>query len=238
MKLTSKILTAMLLLFIAGLFLSNTILKKEFNKTDKSDLYWNYGILLQQPFSHINIIGGNNTNIAFEQNNKASVKVYKNWDGYANGLVKAFVKNDTLCLTFPKEAKDIFERDWMKWNTLVRIFSPNLISVTGSDTKFEMFNMRQKSIYVIMKGKSEFELESMDTEFDTLHIHQSDSSAVVFEMSPDYKLSTSFHVKSVEANVKGYSILDLGHAQIDSLKLSIADSSGILLSGSSIRKRH
>ncbi|MFM9909948.1 MAG: hypothetical protein ACKVOW_11390, partial [Chitinophagaceae bacterium] len=234
MKLTSKILSAMLLLFVAGLFLSNTILKHEYDKADKSDLYWNFGILLQQPFSHINLEGGNITNIAFEQNMKASVKVYKNWDDYASGLVKAFVKNDTLFLKFPKEAKDIFERDWMKWNTLVRIFAPNLISVTGTDTKFEMFNIKQKSIHVIMNGKSEFELESMDTEFDTLHIQQSDSSAVVFEMSPDYKQSATFHVKYVNANVQGVSLLDLGHGQIDSLQLSIADSSAVLLSGKTL----
>lgn len=56
----------MLLLFIAGLFVSNNILKKEYGKADKSDLYWNYSKILEQPFSHINIEGGNITNIAFE----------------------------------------------------------------------------------------------------------------------------------------------------------------------------
>jgi hypothetical protein len=35
MKLTSKILTAMLLIFIAGLFISNSILKNEYDKADK-----------------------------------------------------------------------------------------------------------------------------------------------------------------------------------------------------------
>ena len=38
--------------------------------------------------------------------------------------------------------------------------------------------------------------------------------------------------------VYGVSVLDLGHAQIDSLKLSIADSSAILLSGGSLKKKH
>ena len=42
----------MLLLIIAGLFVSNNILKKEYGKADKSDLYWNYGKILEQPFSH------------------------------------------------------------------------------------------------------------------------------------------------------------------------------------------
>ena len=237
MKLTSKILSAMLLLFIAGLFVSNSILKKEYEKVDKNDLYWTYGKILEQPFSHLKIEGGNVTNIAFEQSSKSSVRILKEWEGFRNGTVKATVKDDTLFLNFPNAYRDIFEKNWLAGTTLVRVFSPQLLSVTGNDTKFEMYKMKQKNIDVILRGKSVFELESMITELDSLHIVQSDSSAVVFEMSPDYKISESFHLKWVDANVQGVSILDLGHAQIDSMQLSVADSSGILLSGSSLRKK-
>jgi hypothetical protein len=237
MKFTTKILTAMLILFIAGLFVSNSFLKKEFERVDKTDLYWNYAKIVQEPFSHIKIQGGNISKIAFEQNSNPSVRVYKNWDGYINETVKAFVKNDTLFLKFPNTYRDIYQRDWMKWNTLVRVFSPKLLSVTGTDTKFEMFNMKQKSITVNMSGKSEFELESMISEFDTLDIAAKDSSAVIFEMSPDLKSSGLFHVNRVDANIQGVSLLDIGRAQIDSLKLAIADSSGILLSGGTLKKR-
>ncbi len=237
MKLSTKILTGMLLLFIAGLFVSNSILKEAYKKADKSDLYWNYGKILEQPFSHIKIEGGNITKIAFEQSDKPSVRIYKNWEGYQKASVKAIVKNDTLFLKFPNTYKDIFEKNWMGWNTLVRVFSPKLLSVTGTDTKFEMFKIKQKSINVNMAGKSTFELESMIPEFDSLHIIQNDSSQVVFEMSPDYKISEAFHVKYVDANLKAVSFLDIGHGQIDSLQLRIADSSGILLSGGTLKKK-
>jgi hypothetical protein len=237
MKLTAKILSAMLLLFIAGLFVSNSILKKEYEKVDKNDLYWTYGKILEQPFSHLKIEGGNITNIAFEQSSKSSVRIFKDWEGFQKGTVTASVKNDTLFLNFPNTYRDIFEKNWMGWNTLVRVFSPQLLSVTGNDTKFAMFKMKQKNMNVFLSGKSSFELESMTTELDSLHIVQSDSSAVVFEMLPDYKISESFHLKWVDATVKGVSILDLGHAQIDSMRLSVADSSGILLSGSALRKK-
>jgi hypothetical protein len=237
MKLTAKILSAMLLLFIGGLFVSNSILKKEYEKVDKNDLYWTYGKILEQPFSHLKIEGGNITNIAFEQSSKSSVRIFKDWEGFQKGTVTVSVKNDTLFLKFPNTYRDIFEKNWMGWNTLVRVFSPQLLSVTGNDTKFEMYKMKQKNMNVYLSGKSSFELESMTTELDSLHIVQSDSSAVVFEMSPDYKISESFHLKWVDATVKGVSILDLGHAQIDSMRLSVADSSGILLSGSALRKK-
>jgi hypothetical protein len=237
MKSSTKILTGMLLLFIAGLFISNSILKNEYNNADKSDLYWNYDKILEHPFSHINIAGGNITNIAFEQSSKSSVRVFKNWEGYKKGSVKALVKNDTLYLEFPNSYKDILEKNWMGWHTLVRVFSPQLLSVTGSDTKFEMFKTKQKSISINMTGKSTFELESMSPEFDSLHIIQKDSSQVVFEMSPDYKISEAFHVKYVEADLQAVSFLDIGHGQVDSLKLNIADGSGILLSGGTLKKR-
>lgn len=43
-------------------------------------------------------------------------------------------------------------------------------------------------------------------------------------------------IKSVNAKIQGYSVLNLGHAQIDSLYLNIADSSAVILSGGALRK--
>ena len=44
------------------------------------------------------------------------------------------------------------------------------------------------------------------------------------------------NINSVKANIEGYSILDLGHAQIQSLQLKIAESSAIILSGGSLKR--
>ncbi len=114
-------------------------------------------------------------------------------------------------------------------------------------------------------NSSKFEIESTLHSLDSINVFQRDSSEVVFEMSPDYKpvksaektksatitigsappdMSTAnqiespeaMSIKSVKANIQGYSILDLGHAQIDSLKLSIADSSAIIISGGALKK--
>ena len=236
MKLTTKILITMLLLMTSGLFASNMLLKKVYEETDKNDTYWTYGKILEQPFKHLKIEGGNVSNIAFEQSSIASVKVFKNWHGFDQHSVKAHVVNDTLYISFPNTYHDLYEKDWLKWNVPVRIFSPELLSITGSHTNFEMYKMKQKNFSVNISGKSKFEVESMDTNFDSLHIIQSDSSAVVFEMSPEYKKTESFHIKYVNAKIEGYSILDIGHAQVDSLKLTVADSSAVLLSGGTMKK--
>ena len=91
---------------------------------------------------------------------------------------------------------------------------------------------------------------------DTLNISQKDTSEVIFEMSPDYQTTVitdpnrigvsfastqqinsneSMNINSVNANLQGYSLLDVGHAQIQSLQLHIADSSGIILSGGTLK---
>lgn len=238
MKLTSKILLAMLLLFTAGLFASNIILKKEYNKREKNDTYWTYGKILEQPFKYLNIQGGNVTTIAYEQSKTASVRVFKDWDGYKDGRVKVHVKNDTLFIDFPNTYKDQYEKQWLKWNTLVRIFSPELLAINGVDTKLEMFRLKQNTLKVSMSGKSSFEVESMKTDFDSLNISGKDSSAIQIEMSPDYLTTESFHVKSVVADMSGYSILDIGHAQVDSLKLNVDDSSAVLLSGGTLKRNN
>ncbi len=236
MTITSKILIGILLLMTSGLFAANMYLKNEYEKTDITDIYWTYGKILEQPFKHLVIKGGNITKIAWQPANTSSVKLLKMWKGYENNSVKARVKHDTLYIDFPNVYDDLREMDYMKWTTILRIFSPELLSVTGVDTKLEMFKTTQKSISVNMSGKSIFEIESMITSFDSINVVQRDSSEVVFEMSPDYKKTESFHVNYVKADLKGYSLLDIGHAQVDSLQLSVADSSGVLLSGGTLKK--
>lgn len=271
MKVSSVILLVTFVFLVTAMFASNILLKKEYDKVDKSDLYWTYGKILQQPFKHLKIDGGNVTNIAFEQSAKPSVRVFKNWDGYEKGTVKAYVKNDTLFVKFPNVYKDQYEKDRLKWSTLVRIFSPELLSVEGFDTDLGLFKLQQKNITVSLSGKSKFEVESYLYNLDSLNILQKDSSEVVFEMSPDLKTAEpgdllsaplanrqirkedlnlddamavpanvrkgweTMHIGSVVANLRDVSLLDIGHAQIKSLKLDIADSSAVILSGGTLK---
>src|SRR6476646_2023358 len=127
MKLTTKILVALLVLLTSGLFASNLLLKDVYDHTDKSDTYWTYGKILEQPFRHVSIEGGNISNIAYEQSKTSSVRVLKEWYGYETGAVKALVKNDTLFIDFPVRYPNNYEKDYFKYNTFVRIFSPELI---------------------------------------------------------------------------------------------------------------
>jgi hypothetical protein len=174
---------------IAGLLSSNMILKKQYDALDKSDIYWTYDKVLQQPFKYLNITGGNGTNIYYEQSDKPSVRLSHEWVKYHNGEIKTHITNDTLFLNFDYLPPNLFEKFWLEDATPVRIFSPELLSVTGNNTHFEMQKLKQKSISVHITGRSKFEVESMYPDLDSVNVYQSDSSSVVFEMSPDYRKS-------------------------------------------------
>jgi hypothetical protein len=265
MKISNTILFTMLILLIAGMLCSNIVIKKEYDKLDKSDLYWTYKKVSQTSFKYLKIKGGNNTNIAFEQSNTCSVRVLEEWTRYHKGNITTVVKNDTMFVDFSFVPQDENEKYWLKNITPVRIFCPQLLSVEGFNTKLEMFKMNQKSYTVSMTGRSVFEVESMVPNLDSLNITLKDSSEVVFEMSPEYKAApinekngkitvlngqeviTSINrqvikskeamwIQSLTASVQGVSLLDVGHAQIGLIQLQIADNSGILLSGGALKK--
>jgi hypothetical protein len=266
MKWTTRILVVIVVLLAGGLLLSNMQLKSEYDKLDKSDTYWTYEKIADQPFRYLKVEGGNFTKIAFERSTHCSVRVLNEWQRYHPELVKTTVKDDTLFIQFVYSPQNMGEKTWMEWTTLVRIFSPELLYVQGRDTKMEMFRTNQKSICVAMSGKSGFELESMNRNLDSVCLDLKDSSEVVMEMSPEFKAAEqvspvhssarlnvkgmaaifqgnekiksneTMYISSVTAKVDGNSLLDIGHAQINSLQLRVSDSSGVILSGGALKK--
>jgi len=43
------------------------------------------------------------------------------------------------------------------------------------------------------------------------------------------------HIQSITADIRDVSLLDVGHAQIKSLKLNVADSAAVILSGGTLK---
>lgn len=251
MKLSSKILVAMGALLLAGMLSSNLIIKSEYDQMDKNDHYWTFKKIETKPFKHLKISGGNITHIAFEQSKDYSVRISEDWQRYHGGSLNSAIKNDTLYINFNFVPENVFEKDWMKNTTVVRVFSPELLSIDGVDTHFEMYLMKQRGYAISLKGKSFLEVESMLPDLDSLYVSIKDSTQVVFEMSPEYKSIKKKKVDSAEspitnneamtlrslvADIQGLSLLDIGHAQINTIKLAVSDSSAIILSGSSLKK--
>ncbi|RWY57357.1 hypothetical protein [Mucilaginibacter gilvus] len=238
-KISTVILTALFAIMLLGVVVSDLAFKNVYDKVDKSDLYWNYNKVLEQPFKHLKLDGGNITQIVFEQNKHASVRVLNYWDAYQKDVTfKAYVKNDTLHLTFPNKYKNQGEKNWMQNRVLVRLFAPRLLSIDANNTNFELQKLRQANISVNVKGKSRLEVESYNNSFDTIKVAQADSSQVLFEMAPELKGSKNIHFGYVSATLNDYTILDIGHGFAEKAILNIADSSAVILSGKSLRAMH
>ena len=139
--------------------------------------------------------GGNDTHIFYEQSEKPSVRLLQEWVNDRHGEVKANIKHDTLFLTFDFVPANPYEKYILENSAPVRIFSPELLSVTGMNINFEMRRLKQKNITANIMGKSHFEVETLDPEMDSVVVNQSDSSAVKFEISPDYRKKPSDHVQ-------------------------------------------
>ena len=101
MKLTKKILAALLLLLACSIVLTAFELKRIYAQNEKGELYFLYSPILEQPFSHLVVNGGNISNIIFEPAAKTSVRVFKRWNGFKEKRIKTIVRNDTLYLNFP-----------------------------------------------------------------------------------------------------------------------------------------
>lgn len=261
MKISTRILIGLLLMMIAGLLSSNMILKKQYDAIDKEDVYWTYNKILEQPFKHLHITGGNGTHIFYEPSHKPSVRLLQEWVTYHRGEVKAIVRNDTLFLNFDYKPANLYEKFYLENAAPVRIFSPELLSVNGYNTNFEMQKLKQKTISVNMAGKSRFEVESLYPAIDSVIVNESDSSSVVFEISPDYKknerkekleiyrkgvvtaiekepvlnsFDETMSFNSISANLNGHCILDIGHAQVKNLFMKVSDSSAVVISGNAL----
>lgn len=236
LKLSTAVLIVLMVLLVISVFASNLALKGVYDKRDKDDNYWNYNKIIEKPFKYLKIDGGNVTHIVFEPGKRPSVRILNSWWNYQKDTsIKGYVNNDTLYLKFNNKYKNFGEKNYMQSNVLVRLFAPQLLSINGTNTNFELQKLKQSSINIFLKGKSRLEVETYNHNFDTLNISQHDSSQVIFEMSPDLKGSQIMHFKHVTAAMTGYTLLDIGRSFVDDIKLNLADSSAIILSGKSLK---
>lgn len=231
MKKSSFILFILLGLFIISLVGTDIVLKIQYNKIDKTDPFWNYTKLNKGIFHHLKMDGGNVTSIAFSPSPHGSIGILSYVQDDFIDHIKTQIANDTLFLRVFAPDKSNGMIDWMKNHTLITISCPELKSVTATNTNLEINKLNQKTIYIQTSGRSRLEVESYNPDFDSLLVHQQDSSEVIFEMADELKSSSTMHLNTLYANVQGHSLLDVGHFRIKSLHQTIGDTAGIILSG-------
>ena len=236
MKKSSLLLTILAVLFIISLFASDLVLKKKYNTIDKSDPFWNYTKLNRGNFHHIKMTGGNITRTSFVPGVNGSVGVLSEWEWGIRERVKSSISNDTLFIQVLEQKVAPNVRDWMKYHVLIAISCPDLRSVDGVNTNLNLYKMKQKNLSVTLAGRSEMEIETDVSDFDSISVSQKDTTKLSFEMSEDINRFGVLHAKALNARVSGISLLDVGHFQIESLHPEISDSAAIILSGTGLKR--
>jgi hypothetical protein len=232
--------SSLILLILAGLFIlcligSDLILKNQYDQIDKSDPFWNYTKLNKGIFHHIRMMGSNVTRTSFIPGPKGSLGVLNYWEQDSKNRIESSISDDTLFIKFRERTDPPNIRNWMKNHVLIAISCPDLISVNGLNSNLDIYKLKQKNLSVWLEGKSNMEVESYIPDFDSLFVRQKDSSRLKFEMSEEIRGSGIMRAKILDANVQGYSLLDVGHFQLQTIHESIGDSSAIILSGNTLR---
>jgi hypothetical protein len=236
MKLSNLILLATLGLGTAAVFGSNYVIKKEYDKIDKTDPYWNFKKMMDKPFTHLVIKGGNITNVVLEESAHAYVKILQTWRGADDGAVKSYVRNDTLYVDFENHFIDLYEKYWLQGVVPVRISSPEIASINGVDTKLVFDKFNHPDLKVELHGDSKLQVNCFRTSFNKIDISQTDSSLVAFTVSEDLFIGDSINIKSAFVHGTGTSLVNLRTATIDSLQLNLSDGASAALNGYTLTK--
>ncbi len=246
MKWSNKILTVLGITLLAALLAANLALKAEYDQSDKTDQYaWSFEKILEHPFKHIKIADGSIAWIIFEPAIKPSVRIQKNTSEAKKIEIGAYVKNDTLFLTFPKiDKKFSLGFSWQYgpgmrtycYEYVLRIFSPQLQSVSGDHVQMSMYNLTTKDLDFDVTKKSSLHIESAISKLGNYSFRQDDSSEVTMQTREENKTQEPLNFQMLHANLKGCAMLNLGQAKINSLDLSIDETSSIQLSGSALKK--
>lgn len=236
MKWSNIFLTTLSVAAISGIAGSNYIMKKVYDRTDKSDPYWNFKKVFDQPFHHLKINGGNISNLVYEQSDNNSVKILSAWRGATDGSVKTSLSNDTLTIDFDNHYKDVYEKFWLRDEVTVRISSPKLVTIEGIETKLFINKFNQPSLNIVAIGNTKMLINTYRNQFDSLNVVQRDSSLAYMVKSDDIIGPNLLTIKKVNADCSGNSLLNLRSSDIEELNLKMTDSASIALSGKTLER--
>lgn len=222
MKRSNAFISILCAVVIGGMFMSNSVLKQEFEKIDLSDPYKNYISIDHGSYSVLDISGSNGYPIQIVQKDSSDIKVLRSrLDHFEKEL-----RNDTLFVKFTGSNVPLEQRYNSSTPYGIIIESNSLSTIISNNTHNRVFDFNNTDLQIFLKGNSFMEMSNCNV--NTLEMDLEDSSYINF--------ITQNKVDSLDLKMNQKSVASLQHIEFKSIHHSLSDSITIVLSKDAFNK--
>lgn len=216
MKTSTIFITILSIVIIAGLFMSNTELKKEYLKIDLSDPYKNYVSVAHKPYTVLDISGSNGYPIQIVQKETNDIKVLRSRLNH----FESELKQDTLCIKFTGSNIPPNQRYNSTTPYGIIIAHKGITSIISADTHNRVFGFKNDDLQITLKGNSFMEVN--DCNLGNLNVKLEDTSYIDF--------ISNNTADSLDLNMKDTSVASLQKLNTKTIHHVLKDSVTIILS--------
>lgn len=216
MKKSNLFLITLGLIMIAGMFSTNVILKKEYQKIDLTDPYKNYVSVASPSYSVLDISGSNGYPIEIVNKKTDDIKVLRSRLHH----FKSNLKNDTLYIQFTGSNISMEQSYHTKTPPGIIIEKNVLSSIIITNIHNRISNFSNQDLKLILKGNSHMEIS--DFHLNTMDIDVKNNSQIEF-----LNINT---VDSLHIKMENKSIAKLQKIDFKTIKHSLSDSITFVLS--------
>ena len=216
MKKSNLFLVVTGLVIITGMYLTNVILKKEYQKIDLTDPYKNYVSVASASYSVLDISGSNGYPIKIIHKKINDIKVLRSRLNH----FKSKIKNDTLFILFTGSNISMYQAFSSETPSGVIIESNDVSSIIATNTYNRIIGFSNQDLEVTLKGNSL--MRFFDCNLKTMHINSTESS--------QYEFSTNNKVDSLYIEMSGESVGYFQDINFSTINHSLKDSIRVVFS--------
>ncbi len=216
MKKSNLYLTALGFVIIAGMYATNGILKKEYQKIDLTNPYKNYVSVSSAAFSVLEISGSNGYPIEIVHKKTNDIKVLRSRLNH----FKSTLRKDTLFIQFTGSNIPMEQRYRSNTPPGIIIEKNRLSVITTANTHNRVLDFSGQNLKLTLKGNSLMEISNC--RINTMTIDMKNNSQVDF--------SNRNIVDSLDLKMRHTSIASLQRIDFRAIKHTLSDSITIVLS--------
>ena len=216
MKASNIFIIVLGIIVLTGMYVTNVILKNEYQKIDVNDPYKNYVSVNSEPYSVLDISGSNGYPIEIIQKETNAIKVLRSRLQH----FKSNVKNDTLFIQFTGSNISMKQSFLSTTPSGIIINKDKLSSIHVSDTHNRINGYSNQNLKIALKGSSYVEVSNFH--LNNLMIEMENNSQIDF--------TAKNTVDSLSLKMKNTSVASLQKVDFNSINHKLNDSITLVLS--------